>query len=303
MFELLLRVPEQQVEWVSAALEECDAQSISVTDADAHSEVERALYAEPGLPVPSMGWARSSVNALFDTESAAQQAAVWLTAQELFSGCQVLALQALPEQDWVGLTQGQFSPVAITHDFWIVPTWHQVPEQAKRIIRLDPGLAFGTGTHPSTRMCLRWIAGHRWAGAGAGCRVLDYGCGSGILAIAAALYGAAAIDAVDIDPAAVRATRDNAESNGVRLAVGLPDMAMAQRRYDVVLANILAAPLQVLAPILSQHVAARGWLVLSGILSRQIQDLQMAYAPFCDLKVIDEEDGWACLCAQCESPS
>jgi ribosomal protein L11 methyltransferase len=198
----------------------------------------------------------------------------------------------VPDQDWVRLTQSQFEPVQITPSFWIVPSWHEPPAQAQQVIRLDPGLAFGTGTHPTTRMCLRWIAAQPPKGQ----RVLDYGCGSGILAIGAAKFGAASVDAVDIDEAAVRATEANAEANGVQLATGLPDRASG--RYQTVLANILATPLKVLAPLLCAHVAPGGALVLAGILARQAEELQAAYAPYCALQVSDTEDGWILMTAR-----
>ena len=191
------------------------------------------------------------------------------------------------------LTQSQFAPVEITPEFWIVPTWHEPPAQARQVIRLDPGLAFGTGTHPTTRMCLRWIATR---GGLAGQRVLDYGCGSGILAIGAAKHGATDIDAVDIDPAAVESTELNAEANGVQLKAGLPDASSG--RYDIVLANILATPLKVLAPLLCAHVAPGGALVLAGILQRQADELKAAYAPYAALEVSDSEDGWILLTAR-----
>jgi ribosomal protein L11 methyltransferase len=181
--------------------------------------------------------------------------------------------------------------VEITPEFWIVPTWHEPPPQARQIIRLDPGLAFGTGTHPTTRMCLRWIARHPPEGQ----RVLDYGCGSGILAIGASRFGAAHIDAVDIDPAAVQSTVDNAKANGVQLNAGLPDQAGGQ--YGTVLANILATPLKVLAPLLCAHVAQGGSLVLAGILERQADELKAAYAPHARLDVSDTEDGWVLMTA------
>ena len=291
MFELRLLVAEDQVEPVSDALDALDALSVSVEDADAHTVQERALFGEPGMPPPQAGWARSSMVALFQNEAQAQEAATLLALQDFFAGAQVVAVQAVPDQDWVRLTQSQFAPVDITPDFWIVPTWHEVPQAAQRVIRLDPGLAFGTGTHPTTRMCLRWIAARDLQKR----RVLDYGCGSGILAIGAALHGAGQIDAVDIDPDAVRATLDNAQANGVRLQAGLPDLA--QGRYDVVLANILATPLKVLAPLLCSHVAPGGDLVLAGILSRQAEELTASYANLCQLRVVDEEDGWVCMSA------
>ncbi|MDP3753975.1 50S ribosomal protein L11 methyltransferase, partial [Polaromonas sp.] len=180
-------------------------------------------------------------------------------------------------------------------EFWIVPTWHEPPAQARQVIRLDPGLAFGTGTHPTTRMCLRWIAGQGAAGKSLG-RVLDYGCGSGILAIGAAKFGASSIDAVDIDEAAVQSTLANAEANHVSLTTGLPDKA--EGTYQTVLANILATPLKVLAPLLCARVAPGGVLVLAGILERQADELKAAYAPYCQLQVADQEDGWILMTAR-----
>ncbi|MDB5827692.1 MAG: ribosomal protein methyltransferase [Variovorax sp.] len=293
MFELRLLVPESGVELVSDALDALDALSVSVEDADAATDAEQALFGEPGMPPPKEGWQRSRVIALFDTEALAHEAVAVLTPQDFFVGCEMLGVAAVPDQDWVRLTQSQFAPVEITSDFWIVPTWHEPPAQASKVIRLDPGLAFGTGTHPTTRMCLRWIATR---GGLEGQRVLDYGCGSGILAIGAAKYGAADIDAVDIDEAAVTSTRLNAEANGVRLKTGLPDAA--QGRYQTVLANILATPLKVLAPLLCERVAPGGALVLAGILERQADELKAAYAPYVALVVSDSEDGWILMTAR-----
>ncbi|MDM0076098.1 50S ribosomal protein L11 methyltransferase [Variovorax sp. J2P1-59] len=293
MFELRLMAPEELVETVSDALDALDALSVSVEDADAQTDAEQALFGEPGMPPPKEGWQRSRVIALFSTEQLAREAASLLAAQDFFADCRVLGLADVPEQDWVRLTQSQFAPVEVTPEFWIVPTWHEPPAQARQIIRLDPGLAFGTGTHPTTRMCLRWIARR---GSPMGQRVLDYGCGSGILAIGAAKFGAREIDAVDIDDAAVESTRLNAEANGVQLNAGLPDAANG--RYDVVLANILATPLKVLAPLLCDYVAPGGALVLAGILERQADELKLAYAPYASLEVSDSEDGWILMTAK-----
>jgi ribosomal protein L11 methyltransferase len=295
MYELNLLCPEARVEDLSEALEALDALSVSVEDADAQTEHEQALFGEPGMPPPKEGWQRSKVVALFAKEEDAKEAAVLLAAQDFFESCQLLSIAAVPDQDWVRLTQSQFAPVEITPEFWIVPTWHEPPAQAQQIIRLDPGLAFGTGTHPTTRMCLRWIATHEVKGQ----RVLDYGCGSGILAIGAAKFGAQSIDAVDIDEAAVSATLLNAQANEVSLNAGLPDLAVG--KYQTVLANILATPLKVLAPLLCQHVESGGHLVLAGILDRQEQELIQAYAPFLNLQVADREDGWILMTAR--SPS
>jgi ribosomal protein L11 methyltransferase len=292
MYELSLLCPEDRVDVLSDALDALDALSVSVEDADAQTPAEQALFGEPGMPPPKDGWQRSRMVALFAQETAAKEAAVLLGAQDFFEDCQLLGIQTVEDQDWVRLTQSQFAPVEVTPDFWIVPTWHEPPEQARQIIRLDPGLAFGTGTHPTTRMCLRWIAQHDLQGQ----RVLDYGCGSGILAIGAAKYGATDIDAVDIDEAAVTSTELNAQANGVRLQAGLPDKAQGQ--YQTVLANILATPLKVLAPLLCSYVAPGGHLVLAGILERQAAELQAAYAPWVSLEVADSQEGWILMTAQ-----
>lgn len=290
MFELRLMCPEDRVENLSDALDALDALSVSVEDADAQTDAEQALFGEPGMPPPKDGWQRSRVIALFADQALADDAARLLQAQDFFDGCEVLGIAAVADQDWVRLTQSQFAPVEITSEFWIVPTWHEPPEQARQVIRLDPGLAFGTGTHPTTRMCLRWVAGHPGQA-----RVLDYGCGSGILAIGAAKFGAQQVVAVDIDDAAVQSTDLNAEANNVRLQAGLPELATGV--YDLVLANILATPLKVLAPLLCAHVQPGGHLVLAGILARQEDELKAAYAPYCKLSVADHEDGWILMTA------
>lgn len=290
LIELVLRVPQALVEPVSDALcDELDALSVSVEDADAGTDAERALFGEPGQPAPEPGWVRSTLSALFDSDAKAESAATLLLAQDWTAGVHLQSMSEVPEQDWVRLTQAQFQPVPITPDFWIVPSWHQAPDDARRVIRLDPGLAFGTGTHPTTRMCLRWIASHAspWG------RVLDYGCGSGILAIGAMLHGAQRVDAVDIDAAAVSSTRQNALDNGIDLRAGQPEMA--EGTYDLVLANILATPLKLLAPLLSRHVAPGGRLVLAGILSRQAGEITQAYAPWLPVAVADEDEGWVLM--------
>ncbi len=296
MVELLLLVPEECVENVGDALiDALEALSVSVEDADADTSAEHALFGEPGMPAPKAGWQRSVVRALFADDAAATEAATLLLAQDWAPEVHVQAIRPVADQDWVRLTQSQFAPVPITAEFWIVPSWHEPPAGATRVIRLDPGLAFGTGTHPTTRMCLRWAARQppnrtsRWS------RALDYGCGSGILAIGAALHGATAIDAVDIDPAAVESTRANALANGVTLNCGLPELAHGS--YALVFANILATPLKILAPLLCAHVATDGDLVLAGILARQADELKTAYAPWLTLQVRDAEDGWIMMTA------
>jgi ribosomal protein L11 methyltransferase len=289
MFELRLQCPQSEVELVSDALMALDALSVSVEDADAHTDQEQALFGEPNMPAPAAGWLRSHLIALFATDALAQDAAKLLSLQPFFTDCALVGIQPVPEQDWVRLTQSQFEPVPITPLFWVVPTWHEPPAEAKWVMRLDPGLAFGTGTHPTTRMCLRWIAEHPPVDQ----RVLDYGCGSGILAIGAAMLGAAQVDAVDIDPDAVRAAQLNAQANHVALNLGLPDVASGT--YPLVVANILAAPLKVLAPLLCSHVAPGGTLLLAGILERQTEEIQTAYQSHLTLQVVDSQDGWVLM--------
>jgi ribosomal protein L11 methyltransferase len=305
MHELVLLASQAQAEPVADALIELGARSVAVEDADADTLHERALFGEPGMPAATAGWQRSILRALFDDEDAATAAAALLLAQDGSQGVQVQAMAPLAEQDWVRLTQSQFEPVAVTEGFWIVPTWHQPPADARTLIRLDPGLAFGTGTHPTTRMCLRWIATHAPRHAAGWNRVLDYGCGSGILAIGAALHGARHVDAVDIDPVAVTATLANAQANAVpeqaSLRAGPPELA--QGCYGLVLANILAAPLKLLAPLLAAHVGDEGHLVLAGILERQADELTAAYAPWLSLQVHDRLDGWVLMVARRASSS
>jgi ribosomal protein L11 methyltransferase len=303
MYELVLRAPEALVETVSDALiDELDALSVSVEDADAGSESEQALFGEPGMPAPRPGWQRSTLHALFAEEAGASAAAAALLAHDWSEGLLLQSLQPLPEQDWVRLTQAQFEPVAIADGFWVVPSWHEPPAGARQVIRLDPGLAFGTGTHPTTRMCLRWVAAHASEIGADGARVLDYGCGSGILAIGAALHGAADVDAVDIDPAAVQVTQANASANGVRLHAGLPELAAGP--YAVVLANILATPLKLLAPLLcAQLRRGDGQLVLAGILERQADELKAAYAPWLALQVSDAQEGWILMTGRLAAPA
>lgn len=297
MIELLLLAPEDIVETVSDALSfELDALSVSVEDADADTGAEHALFGEPGMPAPRAGWQRSVLRALFQTEEEATEAATLLLSQDWAGDVHVQSMSRVEDQDWVRLTQSQFAPVDITPTFWIVPSWHETPEAARTVIRLDPGLAFGTGTHPTTRMCLRWIARHAEAQSPRWDRVLDYGCGSGILAIGAALHGARGVDAVDIDPAAVESSIANAKANGVELRAGLPDAASGV--YPLVLANILATPLKLLAPLLCAHLDAGGDLVLAGILERQADELKEAYAPWVALEVSDTEDGWILMTAR-----
>ena len=296
MIELVLRVPEAGAEALSdALLDEHGALSVSVEDAEVGLATERPLFGEPGMAVERAAWPDTRLVALFDSMPSAERTAAALLAHD--DALRLEALKPLEDRDWVRLVQAQFGPTEISPGFWVVPTWQDPPEDAARVIRLDPGMAFGTGTHPTTRLCLRWLEGSVFPGG----RVLDYGCGSGVLAIGAALCGAGSIDAVDIDPQALEATRANAAANGVPLAhVGGADAASGS--YDVVVANILAAPLKVLAPLLCAHVADGGRLALAGLLERQVPELQAAYRPWIELELCDTEEGWAVLAGRRSRP-
>jgi len=291
MHALALLAPAAAVDALSDLLaDELDALAVSIEDADAGSDTEQPLFDEPGVAAAGT-WTHARVSALFADEALATAAAAAVVAEG--SGeVRVVAIAAVEDHDWVRLTQAQFGPSRIADGFWIVPTWSEVPSEARQVIRLDPGRAFGTGTHPTTRMCLRWIVEHGDAGV-AWPRALDYGCGSGVLAIAASRFGAREVDAVDVDPAAVETTRANAIANGVVVRAGAPDIAAG--RYALVVANILAAPLELLAPALAALVADGGDLVLSGILDRQADALRSAYAPWIALDAVAHDEGWALL--------
>jgi ribosomal protein L11 methyltransferase len=292
MHALTLLVQASAVDSVCDLLcDELAALSASIEDADAGSESEQPVFDEPGVDSTST-WQRARIGALFADESGATAAAAALVASGL-DALRVESIEAVSEHDWVRLTQAQFGPCEISPGFWIVSTWSDVPAQARQVIRLDPGRAFGTGTHPTTRMCLRWIARRGSAGGDAWPRVLDYGCGSGVLAIAARLFGARQVDAVDIDPDAIEATQANALANDVRVDAGRPEDAAGP--YQLVVANILAAPLKMLAPVLATLLGVEGDLLLSGVLSRQADELRAAYAPWLALEVAASDEGWILL--------
>ncbi|MFM2107977.1 MAG: hypothetical protein RLZZ513_1045, partial [Pseudomonadota bacterium] len=210
------------------------------------------------------------------------------------------SLRSVAEQDWVRVTQAQFDPIPIGRNIWVVPSWHAAPVPDALVLELDPGLAFGTGSHPTTRLCMEWLEQH----VEAGCSVLDYGCGSGILAILARKLGADSVDGVDIDPQAISAAQDNAKRNQcdeVRWFVPSDyALARASTRYDIVAANILSGPLKLMAPMLASRVAQGGAVVLSGILARQADELIASYAPYIALSVAAEREGWVALAGRKE---
>ena len=285
--QVRLAISPEQAETYEDALLEVGAVSVTFMDAE-----DQPIF-EPDLNTTPL-WSHTHLLALFEADADPEQVFAHL---RLLTGAELPEHQAevIEDQDWERSWMDNFQPMRFGRRLWIVPSWHEAPEQDAVNLLLDPGLAFGTGTHPTTRMCLRWIAQRGAEGQDLG-RVLDYGCGSGILAIGAAKFGALDIDAVDIDTAAVESTEYNAQANHVQLRAGLPDAA--QGVYQTVLANILATPLKVLAPLLCAHVAEGGHLVLAGILERQTDELKAAYAPYLQLDVADSEDGWVLMTAR-----
>jgi ribosomal protein L11 methyltransferase len=291
--EVVIEVGRDDAEPWSDALLEAGALSVQANDADAESPDEQPLYGEPGMPQAHTsvvsGWRRTLLAALIDEEIDAQ-ALLGNAARALGrEPPDIHQIRTIADQDWVALTQSQFEPIAIGTRLAITPSWHE-PMADRISIVLDPGLAFGTGSHPTTRLCLQWLEQHMPAGA----RVIDYGCGSGILAIAAARLGATDVVGIDIDPQALRATRDNALRNDVQIEV-LGSESPAPAPAAIVVANILSSPLKLLAPVLIDLVQPGGFLVLSGVLERQIDEVAQAYAPRMRLQQAGLSDGWACL--------
>jgi len=295
LVEITLAADDRSAEALADALLEHGALSVSIEDANADTDSEEPLYGEPGFAPERNAWARSRLRVLAEE----------LTADAMIeTACAAIQIAPAVEKrvpvrdtDWVRETQSQFGPTRISERLWIVPSWHQPPDEPAVVIRLDPGIAFGTGTHPTTRLCLAWLEETLPRGAS----VLDYGCGSGILAIAAAKLGAGAVVGVDIDPQALEAARSNSRLNGVDASyTDSHGLSQSATTFGVVLANILSNPLKLLAPALVARVAPGGFLVLSGILERQCGEVSAAFARH-DASVAlapwRGEDGWVCLAA------
>lgn len=286
-YSVYLNAAADQAEALSEALMEGGALSVSLEDADAGTPEERPQFGEPGS-VNEQLWDHSVVIALFDADAdlaavlAEAAAAVGLDAVPSFR------VEEVAEQNWVQLTQSQFDPIQINERLWIVPSWHDAPDSGAINLEMDPGMAFGTGSHPTTRLCLQWLC----TAVSPGCSVLDYGCGSGILGIAAAKLGARPVLGCDIDPAAVEASMANAERNAVPQVVWQDSTQPVSGDFDIVVANILTNPLCVLAPTLVSHVRPGGRIALSGVLAPQAEQVIEAYAPWIELEVGDEQEGW-----------
>jgi ribosomal protein L11 methyltransferase len=295
--EIVLEVPRDQTEQISDALIEAGALSVSVEDADEGTDAERPLFGEPGMEPVEHAWEHSRVVALAD--ASADCAAIVRDACQLCEIDQPLPflLRPVAEQDWVRVTQSQFEPIHIGRRIWVVPSWHQAPEPDAVVLELDPGLAFGTGSHPTTRLCMEWLESH----APKGKTMLDYGCGSGILAMLGKKLGLGSVDGVDIDEQAISSAHDNAARNYCEIHFFLPEdfkTARSTTRYDLVMANILSGPLKLMAPMLCGRVGDGGSLVLSGVLARQADEVIASYAPLISLSVWAELDGWVALAGQ-----
>ncbi|HNV90746.1 MAG TPA: 50S ribosomal protein L11 methyltransferase [Thauera aminoaromatica] len=284
-----LQAEADKAEALSDALMEAGALSVSIEDADAGTEAERPQFGEPGH-LPTALWDHSRVIALFDGAADPAELGAMLAEAARAAGFDAVppfSTETVAEQNWVQLTQSQFDPIRITDRLWIVPSWHEAPDADAINIELDPGMAFGTGSHPTTRLCLEWLC----EVVTPGCSVLDYGCGSGILGIAAAKLGAGEVLGIDIDEKAVEAARDNAARN--HAAVRLQHSAVpVGDTFDLVVANILTNPLCVLAPAISARVAPGGRVALSGVLETQAAQVVEAWAPHIALHVGAAHEGW-----------
>lgn len=295
--EVSFELTERDAECYSDALLALGALSVSIEDKDSGSQIEQPLFGEPGLPQKQQAWQNSRITVLLDGTVDVPEL-IQLAAKECHLPLPVYETRHVPEQDWVRLTQSQFDPILIGQDIWVVPSWHTTPKDAKVMLKLDPGLAFGTGSHSTTKLCMMWLASHSLAG----CTVLDYGCGSGILAILAKKLGAQTVLGVDVDPQAIQAAQHNAAENMCAIPFHLTDdvafTSEASHTYDVVVANILTNTLCALVQTLVNHTKIGGYLVLSGVLLRQAEQVKAAYAPFMTLSISQEEEGWVVLVGQ-----
>ena len=286
-YSVSLRAAADQAEALSEALMEGAALSVSIEDADAGTDLERPQFGEPGS-VNERLWDHSVVIALFAADTDIAVALAEAAGKVGLDDVPPFHVEEVAEQNWVQLTQSQFEPIHISDRMWIVPSWHDAPDASAINIEMDPGMAFGTGSHPTTRLCLQWLCD----AVQAGCSVLDYGCGSGILGIAASKLGAGRVLGCDIDPAAVTSSEANAARNGIANARWCNSAEPIDGEFDIVVANILTNPLCVLAPSICSHVRAGGRLALSGVLAPQAEQVIAAYAPFIALKVGAEHEGW-----------
>ena len=294
--EIVIEVALSDAETLSDALMDAGALSVSVEDADLGTAAEQPLFGEPGMEPKEAAWQRSRVVALAEVD-ADHDAIVNNAAKACGVAVPPYSLRPVAAQDWVRLTQSQFEPIHIGKNIWVVPSWHDAPDANGLILELDPGLAFGTGSHPTTRLCMEWLEIH--VPLQKPQSVLDYGCGSGILALVAKKLGSSStVVGVDIDPHAIDAARYNSERNHCDVAYYLPEDFSTKsplQVFDIVVANILSGPLKLMAPMLCSRIAAGGSLTLSGVLAEQADDVIAAYAQWIPLTVWAEQDGWVAL--------
>ena len=288
--ELIVELEREHAEALSDALLELGALSVSVEDADADTPDEQPLFGEPGMTPERTAWQRSRVVALIAAESDPAVLAAAAANELGLPAAPAFTVRDVEEQDWVRLTQSQFEPIPIGERIWVVPSWHDAPDPNALVLELDPGLAFGTGSHPTTRLCMEWLE----QAVKAGQSVLDYGCGSGILAILAKKCGANPVFGIDIDPQAVESARQNSARNRAEVTYGLPEDCPAGE-FDIVVANILSNPLKLMASMLSSKVKPGGRIALSGILARQADEVAQVYSLWIDIGVWREHEGWVCL--------
>lgn len=274
--------------WADALLA-AGALSVDVIDAAAGTPEEVPQFGEPGEFEPGV-WATNLLTALFEPAADVQAVLADVAATHGWKTPVLHALERVEEQDWVRLTQSQFEPIRISDRLWIVPSWRIAPDSSALNLVVDPGLAFGTGSHPTTRLCLRWL--ERYIAGGES--VLDYGCGSGILAIAAAKLGAQDVWGTDVDPQALIAARANAGRNGTQCRFVAPQ-SLPVAPFDVVVANILTNPLRMLAPALAMRVRDHGRIVLSGILADQAAEVIDAYDRWFNIGTWQTDEGWVAL--------
>ena len=295
---LIIQTDAVHAERLGDALMEQGALSVDIHDAAADTQDEQMLFGEPGEPSGEI-WQNAEVAALFNQGADFDEILRNVTQIAHLSSQPNYSLEHVEEQDWVRLTQSQFDPIQISPRLWIVPTWHQSPDPTAINLILDPGLAFGTGSHPTTQLCLGWLDQNLQPEN----RVIDYGCGSGILAIAALKLGASHVIGIDIDPQAIKASQENALHNDcdpAKFIFATTHEAagwdlQSEQQTDVVVANILANPLIMLAPVLAQAVRQQGHIVLSGILKEQAEEVRNVYQQWLDMRIADEQEGWVLL--------
>lgn len=295
---LIIKTDAAHAELLSDALMEQGALSVDIHDAAADTQDEQLLFGEPGEPSEVI-WQNAEVSALFNRDADIDQILRNITLAAQLDNQPDYRLAYVEEQDWVRLTQSQFDPIQISSRLWIVPTWHQLPDPTAINLILDPGLAFGTGSHPTTQLCLGWLDQNLHPGD----KIIDYGCGSGILAIAALKLGADHVTGIDIDPQAIKASQENALRNHcdpARFIFATTHQATGrdlqpEEQVDVVVANILANPLIILAPILAAAVRKQGHIGLSGILKEQAEEVRNIYQQWFDMRIANEQEGWVLL--------